>query len=157
MAWLPFEKYELTSPLTLAQIAQRVTDDDEGSEYTATLQDDIINIETSTRFKVGGYSQSFKPAASILVKQTASGLHAVVTLKPKRLPVALLVLIVIVFMGGIWYSQRNSLLLGRYKDAIVACAGLLILSYLLPVTAFNADQSKIKSFINYLFQVDQES
>jgi hypothetical protein len=158
MALFPFERYQLISPLTAAQIAEKIkAADDDLNEYSTKLTGNIIRLETAKRFKIGGYSQSFKPDAHISIKTIQQGSALSVVIKPKTWPIIILVLIVVVFMMGIWYSQRVNIAVGHYKDAIIASAGLLILAYLLPVTALNAELPKLKIFINDLLEVAKTS
>lgn len=154
MALFPFDRYELISPLTAAQIAEKIKAADEDlNEYTIKLTGNTIRLETAKRFKIGGYSQSFKPDAQISLKSIQHGSSLSVVIRPKTGPIIILVSIVVILLMGIWYSQRVNISVGDYKDAIIAGAGLLILAYLLPVTALNTELPKLKIFINDLFEV----
>jgi hypothetical protein len=158
MAWFPFERFELTTPLTQAQITQKIaTAGGSIGEYTITRLNNTVLFETAVRFRLGGYQQSFKPGATIQIEVTSTGTKLKVVLKPKLRAVAVLVLIVVLFLAGVGYTQRINIELGRYKDVLIACVGLLILAYLLPVTAFNGELAKLKLFINDFFEVEQEN
>jgi hypothetical protein len=158
MAWFPFERYELTTPLTRAQIERKIAQADSSiDEYTVTELNNTVLVETSGRFRLGGYYQSFKPGATVRLEEVPNGTKLKIVLKPKMGAIAVLVLIVVVFLAGIWFTQRTNLDLGRYKDTLVACTGLLVLAYLLPVTALNGETTKLKLFIADLFEVEEEN
>jgi hypothetical protein len=157
MAWLPFEKYTLITRLSPAQLEKKVAEAVDSFEYTVAQRNDAILVKTSDRFKLGGYHQLFKPDAAIGIEIIPNGAKLTIVLKPKARAIAILALIVAMFLAAIWFTQRTNIELGRYKDAAVACAGLLILAYLLPVTAFNGEQAKLKLFIADLFEVEEEN
>jgi amino acid transporter len=156
MAVLPFERYQLTTQLTPAQIAVKLEDwVDEMDEYAAVLIGETLSISPLVGFRLGGYSQSFKPTARIPIKPSPADTVLSIVLEPKAGALFTLGLIVIILLAGIGYSQRSNLAFGYYKDAAIAAIGVLILAYLLPVTAFNTESEKLKLFIEDLLEIKQ--
>ncbi|MFD2147372.1 hypothetical protein [Mucilaginibacter antarcticus] len=126
-------------------------------EYSTRWIKEVVIMRPLTGFKLGGYSESFKPEAIISIQQTAQGSNFKVVIKPRITAVAVLFLVIVLLLTGTWYSQRGNIAMGRYKDISIVATGLLILGYLLPVSAFNNDVEKLKILIADYFEVDNNS
>ncbi|GAA4086472.1 hypothetical protein [Mucilaginibacter panaciglaebae] len=154
MVWLPYRRYELTSKLSPEQIKEKLQEGD--SEYTADFLPDYIRLKEQDMFSFGAYSRSFKPQAKLYLTVTTDGTKASVVLKPAAKVILISCLVIILLLASIAFSKRSDLSTGRYKETAVACFGILVFGYLLPVVAFNADLSKFKLFIANLLEVEQD-
>jgi hypothetical protein len=156
MVWLPYCRYELTTKLSPEQIREKLQEDDSQS-FIADFLPDYIRIKDQDDFRFGDYSRSFKPQAKLYLTTLPQGTKISVVFKPAAKAILILCLVMIILLAGIVFSKSNDLIVGRYKETAIACFGLVILGYLLPVVAFNADLTKLKLFIDDLLEVEPEN
>lgn len=158
MLWWPYRRYELTSKLSPQQLKEKIDWADwSEAEYTITYAEKYISIKESANFKFGAYSKSFKPEATLVKVAVAEGSGFRVVIKTRTAQLLLLFLVILLIIAGVAFSKRYQLSLGNYKDTLIACVGVLVLGYLLPVVNFNADLSKLKLFIDELLEIDQQN
>lgn len=155
MVWLPYRRYELSSKLSPGQIKEKLQENDLG--YTADFLPGCNYLNEQDSFRFGAYSGSFKPQAKLYLTATTGGTKASVVLKPATKAILILSFIIILLLAGIAFSKRNDLSVGRYRETAIACVGVLILAYLLPVVAFNTGFSKLKLFVDDLLEVGEEN
>jgi hypothetical protein len=155
MVWWPPLQYELTGTLSPQQIKEKFDlPGEDGGYYIVSYTETRICIRESTNFKFGAHSRSFKPEAILIVVPAGEGFKYRITLRSRISSMLLLALLVISIIAGIAFSKRNDLLVGHYKDTIIACVCVLMMSYFLPVVAFNADLDRLKLFIDDLLDVE---
>lgn len=153
MIWWPYVNYELTSKLSPLQISEKIEGlGEEG--YAVSYVNDTIYIKESLNFKFGSHSRSFKPEATLVAAPAGDAYKYHVRLKPRLSSMLLLSLVLLVIVGSTAFSKRNDLIIGHYKDTVIACICVLMMGYALPVITFNADFNRIKLFIDDLLDVE---
>lgn len=157
MLWMPYQQYVLTSKLSPQQIKEKFDEAGEEVDYTVRYSEKVIYIKEALNFRFGAHSRSFRPEATLTAIPGGQGYNYRITLKPRTSALLLLVFLVLAIIAGIALSKRNELMIGNYKDTVIVCICVLIMSYFLPVITFNADLAKLKLFIGDLLEVEQEN
>ncbi|MFD2874190.1 hypothetical protein ACFS5N_17035 [Mucilaginibacter ximonensis] len=153
MVWWPYIKYELVSKLSPEQIRQKIELSGE-EDFVIHYLNGIIYIKESSSFKFGSHSRSFKPEAALIGASAGDAYKYRVELNARLSSMLLLGLVLLAIVATIAFSKRNDLIIGHYKDAVIACICVLMMGYALPVVTFNADLNRIKLFIDDLLEIE---
>jgi hypothetical protein len=173
MQFWPFQTYVLKSKMSSEQLKQKfnsapqfqwskdpniqsitVSDPNFANRFYCCLYRKYLKIQEKIEFKIGGYTNSFRPEATIKFEDTEQETTYSVTMMLK-LEIRLILLFAILFIsvGGIVMllkdTQQSKLSVTSFTPAI-----MIIGIYLLSIVGFNVDRSQLESFIYDFLEVD---
>lgn len=172
MLFFPYTKYFLKSKLTSNQLKEKFGSISQlpltntsgvlktfiNSRNTDSFQCDLYKnhliVSEKVDFKVGGYTNSFRPEAKLLFEDDENGTTYIVTMMPNAGIIVFLICIVLfIIIAGILYAVQN-IHDGKLSPSSYLPIFCLIFLYILSTAAFNRDLPQIETFVFDLLEIE---